>query len=280
LLNELGGVRVQTTSAGLGGANLRLQGLRGRYTQILLDELPLYGEQPDNLGLLQTPPLDLAQVEVIKGTKSALYGGTALGGLINLVSRLPGSEPELLVNQTSHGGTDAVGFLSHKLSGGWGYTLLGGAHHQSREDFDGDGWVDLPRYRRTELRPRFFWNNEAGRSLFVTVGTTIEDREGGTLSGAITPAGVPFRERLQTRRLDGGLVGRLLLPSERLFTLRASVTGTWHDRSFGDDRNRDLRGFGLGEATLSGAIGTVRGTFRLSISLTSCPPCSHRTSTQ
>jgi outer membrane receptor for ferrienterochelin and colicins len=256
LLNELGGLRVQTTSPALGGASLRLQGLRGRYTQILLDELPLYGEQPDDFGLLQTPPLDLAQVEVIKGTSSALYGGTALGGLINLVSRLPGSEPELLVNQTSHGGTDAVGFLSHKLGGAWGYTLLGGAHHQRREDVNGDGWADVPGYWRTELRPRFFWNDEAGRSLFVTVGTTVEDRKGGTLDGATTPAGTPFCERLHTRRLDGGMVGRFLLPSERLFTLRASSSGTWHDRGVGDDINRDLRGFALGEATLSG---TQRG---------------------
>ncbi len=252
LLNELGGLRVQTTTPGLGGANLRLQGLRGRYTQLLLDELPLYGEQPDDFSLLQTPPLDLAQVEVIKGTSSALYGGTALGGVINLVSRPPGGEPELLVNQTSLGGTDAVGFGSRKLGGGWGYTLLGGAHRQSRQDFDGDGWADLPGYWRTELRPRFFWNNGAGRTLLVTVGTTVENREGGTLNGAITPAGTPFRERLDTRRFDGGLVGRFLLPSARLVTVRASATGTWHHRSFGDDHNRDLRGFALAEATLSG----------------------------
>lgn len=252
LLNELGGLRVQTTSPALGGATLRLQGLRGRYTQILLDELPLYGEQPDDFGLLQTPPIDLAQVEVIKGTSSALYGGTALGGLINLVSRLPRSEPEILVNQTSHGGTDAVGFFPHELKGGWGCTLLGGAHRQRREDVDGDGWADVPGYWRTELRPRFFWDDEAGRSLFATIGTTVEEREGGTLDGAATPEGTPFRERLHTRRLDAGMVGRRLLPGDRLITVRASVAGTWHDRNFGADVNRDLRGFALGEGTLSG----------------------------
>ncbi len=256
LLNELGGLRVQATSAGLAGAALRLQGLSARYTEILLDELPLYGGQPDDFGLLQTPPLDLARVEVIKGTASALYGGTALGGLINLVSRLPGSEPEMLVNQTSHGGTDAVGFFSRKLGGGWGYTLLGGAHRQSQEDLDDDGWADLPGYWRAELRPRFFWNNEAGRSLFATFGTTIEEREGGTVERATTPGGTPFRERLQTRRFDAGLVGRFLLSSGRLITVRSSVAGTWHDRGFGNDVNRDLRGFALGEATLTG---TSRG---------------------
>jgi iron complex outermembrane receptor protein len=252
LLNELGGLRVQTTSPALGGSSLRLQGLGGRYTQILLDELPLYGGQVDGFGLLQTPPLDLDRVEVLKGAKSALYGGRALGGLVNLVSRLPGSEPEVLVNQSSRGGTDAVGFVSGGLGSGWGYTLLGGGHRQREVDADDDGWADLPGYWRTEARPRFFFNDGAGRSLLVTVGAMVEEREGGTLDGAVTPAGTPFRERLHTVRGDGGVVGRFLLANERLVTVRASVTGTRHDRTFGDDVDSDRRGFALGEAALSG----------------------------
>jgi len=252
LLNELGGVRVQTTSPGLGGASLRLQGLSGRYTHILLDELPLYGEQPDDFSLLQTPPLDLAQVEVIKGTSSALYGGSALGGLINLVSQRPGGEPELLVNQTSRGGTDAVGFGTGNLNDGWGYTLLGGGHRQRRDDVDGDGWADIPGYWRAEVRPRFFWNGDAGNSLFVTVGAAVEDREGGTVDGATTPAGTPFQESLYSSRFDEGLVGRFLTAGDRLVMVRVAATGTWHDRRIGESRERDARAFAMAEATLSG----------------------------
>jgi iron complex outermembrane receptor protein len=105
LLNETNGLRVQTTSPSLGGANVRIQGLRGRYTQILADGLPLYGGQTGSIGLLQIPPMDLGQVEVIKGVASALYGMSAIGGVVNLVSRRPpatGHEAEVLVNQTSH----------------------------------------------------------------------------------------------------------------------------------------------------------------------------------
>lgn len=89
MLAETGGVRVQTTSPALGSANMRLQGMDGRYTQLLADGLPLYGNQASSLGLLQIPPTDLGQVEVIKGSASSLYGGSALGGVINLVSRRP-----------------------------------------------------------------------------------------------------------------------------------------------------------------------------------------------
>lgn len=82
MLNETSGLRVQNTSPSLGGANVRIQGLRGRYTQILSDGLPLYGGQSGSLSMLQIPPMDLAQVEVIKGAASALSGSSALGGVI------------------------------------------------------------------------------------------------------------------------------------------------------------------------------------------------------
>ena len=89
LLGETTGLRVQTTAPSLGAANVRIQGLRGRYAQLLADGLPLYGAGGDSFSLLQVPPLDLGQVEVIKGAASALYGPAALGGVINLVSRRP-----------------------------------------------------------------------------------------------------------------------------------------------------------------------------------------------
>jgi iron complex outermembrane receptor protein len=72
LLGETTGLRVQTTSPALGAANVRIQGLRGHYSQLVADGLPLYGAQGDSFSLLQVPPLDLGQVEIIKGAASAL----------------------------------------------------------------------------------------------------------------------------------------------------------------------------------------------------------------
>ncbi len=100
MLNEMGGMRVQTTSPSLGAASVRVQGMRGRYTSFLSDGLPLFGQQGAGLGLLQIPPMDLGQVEVIKGNAPALYGGAAKAGVVNLISRRPTAEPvrEFLVN--------------------------------------------------------------------------------------------------------------------------------------------------------------------------------------
>src|SRR5258706_10555622 len=134
LLAETNGLRVQTTSPALGGASLRIQGLSGRYSQILSDGLPLYGSQSGSVGILQIPPMDLGQVEVIKGVASALYGMSAIGGVVNLVSRRPrprAPEHELLINRTSHDGTDAALWLAQPGNDRWGYSVLAGQHRQA-----------------------------------------------------------------------------------------------------------------------------------------------------
>ncbi len=252
MLNETSGLRVQTTSPSLGGANVRVQGLRGRYTQILSDGLPLYGGQSGALGLLQIPPMDLGQVEVIKGAASALYGSAALGGVVNLVSRRPGEEAqaELLLNQTTRNGSDAVGFASGPLGGEWGYTLLAGAHRQSEADVDGDRWTDIAGYRRAVVRPRLFWGDDAGRSVFITAGLTAEEREGG---GRVATGEYP--ETLGTRRGDVGAVGRFLLGGDRLLAVRASATAQRHAHGFGAVTEEDLHSTGFAEATFSGSGG-------------------------
>ena len=246
LLNETGGLRVQVTSASLGAANVRVQGLRGRYTQMLADGLPLYG-QTGPIGILQIPPLDLGQVEVIKGVASALYGASALGGVVNLVSKRPTErQHELLLNITSRKGSDTVFYLSEPGSNGrhWGYTLLGGAHFQGQSDIDGDGWSDLPEYQRGLIRPRVVWNDNSGNSWLFTVGAVVEDRAGGSAA---------FKDALRTRRFDGGAVGRYLL-GKRLLSIRGSVMSGRYRREFGAierDRQQTL----FGEASLSGTNG-------------------------
>lgn len=252
MLNETSGLRVQTTSPSLGGASVRVQGLRGRYTQILTDGLPLLGGQSGALGLLQVPPMDLGQVEVIKGAASALYGSSALGGVVNLISRRPGAEAEreLLLNGTTRGGADVVGFAAGPLSERWGYTLLASAHRQGEADVDRDRWTDLPGYRRAVVRPRLFWDDGAGRSLFLTAGATAEEREGGGL----VPGGA-FAETLDTRRGDVGAVARLLVGENRLVNVRASATAQRHRHGYGPVVEDDTHATGFAEAALSGAGG-------------------------
>jgi len=80
MLNESTGIQTQQTSATSYNSSIRIQGLDGKYTQILKDGMPLYSGFSGGLSLLQIVPLDLKQVEVLKGAASTLYGGGAIAG--------------------------------------------------------------------------------------------------------------------------------------------------------------------------------------------------------
>lgn len=257
MLSETGGLRVQVTAPALGASNIRVQGMDGRYTQLLADGLPLYGGQASSLGLLQIAPTDLGQVEVIKGAASALYGPSALGGVINLVSRRPGSAPEaeMLLNATSRGGQDATAYLATPLGGAWSGSIVGGFHRQSDRDIDDDGWIDLPRYERWTVRPRLFWEGAEGASLFATVGAMTEKRRGGTLPGRTVPDGTPFAEGQDTDRIDAGLVLAMPVADGITAHLRAAGTQQDHRHIFGSDREDDRHATLFAEASLAGQSG-------------------------
>ena len=259
LVSEMPGVRVQTTSPALGGAGIRLQGLRGRYTLLLADGLPLYGSSSEGLGFLQIPPLDLAQAEVIKGAATALYGPAAAGGVLNLVSRRPPrgnrAVDEVLLNQSFRDGTDGLLWSGGRLSRRWGYTLLGGAHHQLATDVNRDGWTDIPGLRRFEIRPRAFWADSSGSSAMITAGAADEDRRSGTRGSALTPAGTNSRITARTRRGDAGTVIRLLTKRGSVVSVRSSINQQWQDRRYGDSTESDRRGTGFGEVAVSRTLG-------------------------
>ncbi|WP_033074767.1 TonB-dependent receptor plug domain-containing protein [Sphingopyxis sp. MWB1] len=259
LVAETPGVRVQLSSAALGSSNIRMQGMAGRYTQLLSDGLPLYGGQPSSIGLLQIPPTDLGQVEVIKGSASALYGPSALGGVINLVSRRPRAEAqaEMLFNLTSRDGQDITGYGALPLSPNISASLTGGYHRQTRQDLDDDGWIDMPGYERWTVRPRLFWEGDDGANLLLTAGAMTEDRVGGTLPGQDMPDGQPFPLTQDSRRYDAGLLTEI--PIEGIGTLhaRASVMAQRHRQHFGTDRDTSRQTTYFGEVSLGGTQGAT-----------------------
>jgi len=255
LVAETGGVRVQVTSPALGAANIRLQGLYGRYTQLLADGLPLYGGQAASIGLLQIPPTDLAQVEVIKGSASSLYGASALGGVINLVSRTPGDAPygEVLFNATTRDGQDLTSFASTPITDQLAASLTTGAHRQSLVDLDDDGWIDMPGYERFTVRPRFHYEGQDGSSAYVTLGFMTEQRDGGTRTGFTVPSGDPFPQNQDTTGLDAGLTAQRPLTDTLDLNLRAAGMVQDHEHRFGDVIEIDTHNTLLLEASLAGA---------------------------
>ena len=151
MLNEMGGMRVQATSPSLGAASVRVQGMKGRYTRFLSDGLPLFGQQVGGLGLLQIPPMDLGQVEVIKGVASALYGAGAMGGVVNLSVAASRTRADTRVPlQPVHAWRHRCGVCPRisawRVAGA--RRCSAAATGRSQNDRDDDGWADLAGYAR------------------------------------------------------------------------------------------------------------------------------------
>lgn len=232
ILGDISGVQIQQSSAVSGNANVRIQGLEGRYTQILRDGLPLFDGFSGGFGVLSIPPLDLRQVELIKGSASTLYGGGAIGGLVNIISRRPNLNQEgvLTVNQSTLKETNVNTYFSKRYKS-VGYTFFGGLTNQQKVDVNEDGFSDLPQLKAMIVHPRLFFYPNDKTTVIAGYTGTFEQRAGGdmqVLSGK-TDALHQYEERNKTARHSGELVMERKLSGNKRFDIKASLSS--FDRS-------------------------------------------------
>lgn len=182
LLHESTGLQVQQTSATSGNASIRVQGLDGRYTQLLKDGYPNFGNFASGLSVLEIPPLDLKQVEIVKGPASTLYGGGAIAGVINFISKMPANEFEgnMIFNQSHIGQTNLGTFMSQR-KGKLGYTFLGLVNFQKAYDVDKDEFSEIPKSNNFTIHPRLFYYPDPSLTLQLGNSYTSGINTGGDM---------------------------------------------------------------------------------------------------
>ena len=182
-LRESTGIQMQQTSLSSGNTNIRIQGLDGRYTQLLRDGFPLYGGFSSGLSILQIPPVDLQQFEIIKGSSSTLYGGGAIAGLVNMVSKTPKMEPtlDIMLTQTHALGSTVNTFYS-KRNEKFGVSIFGSGNYQKAYDPEDDGFSNLPETKSVVLNPKFFYYPSEKTTFWLGINGTYDDRIGGDIS--------------------------------------------------------------------------------------------------
>lgn len=180
------GVRVEDDCQNCGFTQVRINGLDGHYSQILVDSHPVFSALTGVYGLEQIPANMIERVEVMRGGGSALYGSSAIGGTINVITRQPTrSSAQLTHTLTSVGGSnsyDNTTMLNGSLvseSGRMGLCVFGQSRHRSGYDHDGDGFTELPALDAQAVGVRTFLRTGAYSRLTAQYHHINEYRRGG-----------------------------------------------------------------------------------------------------
>ncbi|SFR33957.1 iron complex outermembrane recepter protein [Robiginitalea myxolifaciens] len=232
VLRESTGIQMQQTSLSSANTNIRIQGLDGRYTQLLRDGFPLYGGFSSGLSILQIPPLDLRQFEIIKGSSSTLYGGGAIAGLVNMVSKTPDEDPQLdiMLTQTQALGSTVNVFYGDRKNK-WGWTLYGSGHYQKAFDPENDGFSNLPHTQSISFNPKLFYYPSENTTVWFGINGTYDDRIGGDITKIEEGEnGIhQYTEENLSKRLSTQAVYESQLDSEQSISIKNSIA--FFDRS-------------------------------------------------
>jgi outer membrane receptor for ferrienterochelin and colicins len=181
------GVRVETNCQNCNFSQIRLLGLEGPYTQILIDSQPVISSLAQVYGIEQLPARMIERIEVVKGGGSALYGPGSVGGVINIISREPSKTGAVVETRTEL--SDGLPSYSFNGAADWvdaGRQTFLTAFAQSDLvkplDLTGDGYTEVSRRQLDAFGARFNRYLLANRAkLTLDALRTSEDRRGGDL---------------------------------------------------------------------------------------------------
>ena len=181
------GLRVEQTCANCGQTALRINGLEGQYSQILMDSRPIFSSLAAVYGLEQIPVGMVDRVEVIRGGGSALYGANAIGGVVNIITKEP-VRNFVNVSNTSQmlrtSGYDISTTLNASViteNRKIGAFLFGVQRNRSKYDHDADGYSDIPMLRSTTAGGRVFFKTSAYSKITLEYHHVTDHRRGGNL---------------------------------------------------------------------------------------------------
>lgn len=179
------GVRVENSCANCGAVQLRINGLEGQYTQMLLDSAPIFSSLAGVYGLEQLPVSMIERVEVIRGGGSALFGSNAIGGVVNIITKEPLRNSVTLSESLNVFGKNSID-NNTSLNGSFvsddyktGVYLFGLIRNRSAYDRNGDGFSDIPELNSSTLGFRAYRKINTRSKLTAEYHHIGEYRRGG-----------------------------------------------------------------------------------------------------
>ena len=243
------GVRVEDDCQNCGFTQVRINGLDGHYSQILVDSHPVFSALTGVYGLEQIPANMIERVEVLRGGGSALYGSSAIGGTINVITREPlRNSAQLSHTLTSIGGSNSYDnntMLNASLvteNGRAGLCVFGQNRHRSGYDHDGDGFTEAPLIDSRSVGMRSFFRTGAYSRITAQYHHIDEFRRGGDLLDR--PPHEAFVAEQVDHAIDGGSLSFDISSADRRnrFNAYASFQNTARKSYYGSRQDADAYG--------------------------------------
>ncbi|MEZ4936966.1 MAG: TonB-dependent receptor [Crocinitomicaceae bacterium] len=248
-LNFQPGLRTETNCQNCGYSQVRMNGLPGKYSQILINGRQSFSSLNSIYGLEQIPAILLDRIEIIKGGGSALYGANAMGGVINLITKDPiNSGIELGIN------TGLIGFKTPETNANFlgsfvaknnrfGLSFIGGHHFRKAFDANGDGFSELPKLNSFSGELKSYFKPKEKHRLDFAVKGSYEYRRGGDQLH-LEPELTNIAEELKSKVLGGDMAYQFYTSNQQhKFDFYVSGQYTHMDNYYGSGFDPD--GYGL-----------------------------------
>jgi len=238
-IGYINGLFEQVECGVCGTSNIRINGMEGPYTSVLIDGMPIMGSLASVYGLNGISSNVIESIEIIKGPSSTLYGSEAMGGVINVRTRDPASIPSLTLD--AYGTTHEEGNLDFSLSRSVGNANMlvsgNGFHFDRFLDHNEDGFSDVARRKRVSLFNKWSFDRPQAMIFDLAGKFYYEDRVGGVeaFSRKLRGSDTIYGEAIETRRFE--LIGSYQLPLSEEH-VRVDFSYSWHDQDsyYGDYR--------------------------------------------
>ena len=203
-LNFTPGLRTETNCQNCGFNQLRINGLEGSYSQILVNGRPVFSSLAGVYGLEMIPANMIDRVEVVRGAGSVLYGGNAIGGTVNILTKDPTRNSLSLLKDGSPDNTLFANASVVSEDFDKGLTLF--AYQRNRKPYDNndDGYSEITKLHNTTFGADAFWNPTDNSKIKLNLNSINEFRRGGNKFDLL-PHESDITEQLRHRILAGDL---------------------------------------------------------------------------
>lgn len=220
-LQNVNGVRPQLNCAVCNTGDIRINGLPGPYTMVLIDGMPIVSSLSTIYGLSGIPNSLVERIEVVKGPASALFGSEAVGGLINIITKKPQNAPIISADIFSTSWAEHNVDLGFKFNAGKKTSVLTGINYfnfQNKVDHNNDNFTDMTLQNRISVFQKWNFERKDNRLFTIAARYMYEDRWGGELKWEPKFRGGDsiYGESIYTKRWE--ILGNYQLPTkEKLF---------------------------------------------------------------